>query len=123
MDSQEPFGTIKIGNRGDLRSEMMDRQRENSGDTTSDWSTNSFGDFKSVLSYCVLILGGPIVAFFVTRFGILSGILGWDASAIKTEVTSAIVAVVILHIALGLFIVRAYFSGEDTSKAKIGKSD
>ena len=123
FQKEEPFGSIKIGNRGDLRSEMMDRQRQNSGDTASDWSTNSFGDFKSVLSYCIFILGGPVVAFFVTRFGILSGMLEWDASAIRTEVTSAIVAVVVLHIALGLFIVRAYFSGEDKSKAKIGKSD
>ena len=113
MDSQaqEPFGT--------LRTQMMDMRQ--TGESTSDWSSNSYGDFKSVLSYCILILGGPVLAFFVTRFGVLGGVLGWDPSAIRTEVTSAVVAVVVLHIALGFFIVRAYFSGED--KSKMGKSD
>ena len=113
MDAQEqePFGT--------LRAQMMDmRQRRES---TSDWSSNSYGDFKSVLSYCLLILAGPVLAFFVTRNGVLGGILGWDPKAIPTEVTSAIVAIIVLHIALGFFIVRAYFSGEE--KSKIGKSD
>jgi len=108
---QEPFGT--------LRTQMMDMQH--TADATSDWSQNSYGDFKSVLFYCIMILGGPVVAFFVTRFGVLGGALGWDPSAIQTEVTSAIVAVVVLHIALGFFIVRAYFSGDE--KTKIGKSD
>ena len=113
MDSQhqEPFGT--------LRTQMMDLQH--AGDSTSDWSTSSYGDFKTVLSYCVMILGGPVLAFFMTRNGLLGGVLGWDTSAIRTEVTSAVVAVVVLHIALGFFIVRAYFSGDE--KSKIGKSD
>ena len=114
MDSQaqEPFGT--------LRTQMMDLRQ--AGESSSDWSTNSFGDFKSVLSYCLLILGGPVVAFFVTRNGVLGGVLGWNPSEIQTEVTSAVVAIVVLHIALGLFIIKAYFSGEDT-KSRIGKSD
>ena len=113
MDTQqqEPFGT--------LRTQMMDLQQ--AGNATSDWSTNSYGDFKSVLFYCLMILGGPVVAFFVTRFYVLGGALGWDPAAIQTEVTSAVVAVIVLHIALGFFIVRAYFSGDE--KTKIGKSD
>ena len=113
MDSQkqEPFGT--------LRTQMLDLQQ--SGDSSSDWSSNSYGDFKSVLSYCLMILGGPVLAFFVTRFAVLGGVMGWDPSAIRTEVISAVVAVVVLHIALGFFIVRAYFSGNE--KTKIGKSD
>ena len=113
MDTQqqEPFGT--------LRTQMMDMQQ--AGHATSDWSTNSYGDFKSVLFYCLMILGGPVVAFFVTRFYVLGGALGWDPAAIQTEVTSAVVAVIVLHIALGFFIVRAYFSGDE--KTKIGKSD
>ena len=113
MDSQgsEPFGT--------LRTQMMDLRQ--TGESKSDWSTNSYGDFKSVLSYCVIILAGPVVAFFVTRFLVLGGVLGWEPSEIRTEITSAIVAVIVLHIALAFFIVRAYFSGED--KSKMGKSD
>lgn len=112
MDShkQEPFGT--------LRTQMMDLQQS---EESSDWSSNSYTDFKSVLSYCLMILGGPVLAFFVTRFVVLGGILGMDPSAIRSEVISAVVAVVVLHIALGNFIVRAYFSGNE--KEKIGKSD
>ena len=105
----QPFGT--------LRTRMMDLQQADN--SSSDWSTNSYGDFKSVLFYCAMILGGPIVAFFVTRI-ILEGPLGYEITK-NTEVASAIVAVIVLHIALGFFIVRAYFSGDE--KSKMGKSD
>ena len=105
----EPFGT--------LRTRMMDLQQADN--SSPDWSTNSYGDFKSVLFYCVMILGGPVVAFFVTRI-ILEGPLGYEVTK-NTEVASAIVAVIVLHIALGFFIVRAYFSGDE--KSKMGKSD
>jgi len=111
QQQQEPFGT--------LRTQMMDMQQ--AGSASSDWSQNSYGDFKSVLFYCLMILGAPVLSFFVTRFYVLGGVLGWDPSAVSTEVTSAVVAVVVLHIALGFFIVRAYFSGDE--KTKIGKSD
>ena len=74
MDTQhqEPFGT--------LRTQMMDMQQ--AGSASSDWSQNSYGDFKSVLSYCLMILGAPVLSFFVTRFYVLGGVLGWDPSAV-----------------------------------------
>ena len=78
--------------------------------------------FKAVLYYCVLVLGGPIVAFFGTRYLILVPLFQWGTEDVKTNVVSAIVAVVVLHIALGLFIMRAYFN-EDDAKKKIGKRD
>merc|ERR1712062_561744 len=78
--------------------------------------------FKTVLFYCVLVIGGPLVGFFTTKTLILGAILHWDQSEIRTDVVSAIVAVVVLHIALGLFIMKAYFSTED-KKEKIGKRD
>merc|ERR1712111_243996 len=78
--------------------------------------------FKTVLFYCVLVIGGPLVGFFTTNTLILGAILHWDQSEIRTDVVSAIVAVVVLHIALGLFIMKAYFSTED-KKEKIGKRD
>merc|ERR1711973_932796 len=44
--------------------------------------------FSTVLSYCMLILGGPIATFFVTKVGILSGLMGWDPEDNWTTVTS-----------------------------------
>ncbi len=48
--------------------------------------------FRSVLYYCVLVLGGPIVAFFGTRYLILVPLLSWGTEEVKTNVVSAIVA-------------------------------
>ena len=48
--------------------------------------------FSTVLSYCMLILGGTIATFFVTKVGILSGLMGWDPEDNWTTVTSAIMA-------------------------------
>lgn len=102
---QEPFGQ--------LRAQMMEGSGGDSEGVV----------FSSVLKYCILILGGPILAFFVTKVALLSMLLGWDENAISTNVASAVVAVIVLHMALGLFIFRAYFSDSETSKIKIGKKD
>ena len=48
--------------------------------------------FKTILFYCVLVIGGPLVGFFATKIIILGGLLSWDQSEIKTDVVSAIVA-------------------------------
>ena len=48
--------------------------------------------FKTVLFYCVLVIGGPLVGFFTTKTLILGAILHWDQSEIRTDVVSAIVA-------------------------------
>lgn len=84
--------------------------------------------FKAVLYYCVLVLGGPLVAFFATKALILGPLLNWGADEVKTNVVSAIsaglpvvinyriitlkmsfphISVVVLHLALGLFIMKA----------------
>ena len=47
--------------------------------------------FKTILFYCVLVIGGPLVAFFATKT-ILGLVLHWDQSEIKTDVVSAISA-------------------------------
>ncbi len=52
---------------------------------------------------------------------VLGVVLQWDTASIRANVVSAVVAVVVLHIALGIFISKAYF-GTDAKK-KIGKKD
>lgn len=103
--SEPPFGQ--------LRTQMMMGGSEGGGD--SDGVV-----FSTVLSYCLLILGGPIATFFVAKWGLFSGLMGWDVDSNWTSVASAVIAVVFLHVALGLFIAKAYFG--DT-KVKIGKKD
>ena len=48
--------------------------------------------FKTILFYCVLVIGGPLVGFFATKTLILGLLLQWDQSEIRTDVVSAIVA-------------------------------
>ena len=78
--------------------------------------------FGSVLYYCSLILFLPLLAFLVTKTVVLEAVLGQDADAVSTNVTSAVVAVVVLHLALGLFIYKAYFQ-QEAPKARIGKQE
>jgi len=80
--------------------------------------------FASVLTYCSLIMISPILAFFVTKVGVLSVVLGWDSEGKSTNVVSAVVAVIVLHLALGLYICKAYFGDqEERTKIRIGKKD
>merc|ERR1712088_555473 len=97
---------------GQLRAQMMGEGSQSDG-----------AAFTGVLSYCCLILGGPILSFFTFKFWVFSLVLGWDADAISTNVASAVVAVVVLHLALGLFIFKAYFGSDEQAKIKIGKKD
>ncbi len=78
--------------------------------------------FGSVLYYCSLILFLPLVAFFVTRTVVLESVLGVEADSVSSNVSAAVVAVVVLHLALGLFIYRAYFTST-APKARIGKQE
>ena len=79
--------------------------------------------FKSVLYYCALVFGGPIIAFFATKYLLLSPIFAWSSNDTKTDVTSAVVAIIFLHFALGLYIMKAYFADDGDSKRKLGKRD
>lgn len=68
--------------------------------------------FKTVFSYCIAIIGGPILSFFLSKYFFYDLILG---DGVSSNVWAALTAVVVLHIALGLFIYRAY---SDASTAK-----
>eukprot|EP00090_Calanus_glacialis_P026461 TRINITY_DN41671_c0_g1_i1.p1 TRINITY_DN41671_c0_g1~~TRINITY_DN41671_c0_g1_i1.p1 ORF type:complete len:112 (+),score=30.96 TRINITY_DN41671_c0_g1_i1:46-336(+) len=83
---------------GDLRSQLIPGQQ-------SDGAV-----FKTVLFYSVLILLLPIASFFGSKYVFFEGFLGQEAT-IGTNIVSAVVAVIVLHLALGLFIYKAYFDG------------
>lgn len=62
--------------------------------------------FVTVLLYCLLIIFAPIVTFFVSKTFILDNYL----ESVPSNIWAAILAVIALHIALGLFLYKAYFS-------------
>ncbi|XP_035728373.1 vacuolar ATPase assembly integral membrane protein VMA21 homolog [Vespa mandarinia] len=73
--------------------------------------------FKTVLYHCLIILVLPVLSFFVSKIFIFDGLLG--TNSIPSNVYSAGVAIVVLHIALGAFIYRAYF--DERSKTEVKK--
>ncbi len=81
--------------------------------------------FRSVLYHCSLILVLPLVVFFATKFFALEKIiLGTvDEDSVAGNVLAAAVAVAVLHVALGLFIYRAYFSSAPPAKGRLGKQE
>ena len=78
--------------------------------------------FSSVLYYCCLILVLPILAFFVTKMVILEKVLSYASDSVMSNVISAGVSVIILHVALGLFIYKAYFDSAP-AKSRLGKQE
>lgn len=77
-----------------------------------------FTVFKTVLGYSLFILASPVITFFLTKFLFFEGLLG--INSISSNVWSAVLAVVMLHIALGLYVLRAYSESE---KPKVKPSE
>ncbi|XP_012234479.1 vacuolar ATPase assembly integral membrane protein VMA21 homolog [Linepithema humile] len=75
--------------------------------------------FKTVLYHSVVILALPVIAFFTSKVFLFDGILG--LTNIRSNVYSAGIAVLVLHVALGAFIYRAYF--DDRSRTPAVKRD
>lgn len=63
-------------------------------------------NFKTVFFYCLLIILLPIATFFLTKTFVFDAFLQLDS--IKSNICSAVAAVLALHFALGLYIYRAY---------------
>ncbi|XP_055625267.1 vacuolar ATPase assembly integral membrane protein VMA21 homolog [Toxorhynchites rutilus septentrionalis] len=70
---------------------------------------NEYRNFRVVFFYCLLIIILPIITFFSTKSIVFDGYL--QLSDVSSNIYSAISAVIVLHIALGLYIYRAYFDG------------
>ncbi|KAJ8919477.1 hypothetical protein NQ315_002098 [Exocentrus adspersus] len=66
--------------------------------------------FRTILLYSSFILAAPITTFFLSKYYFFDGIIG--ASVVTSNVWSAVFAVVVLHVGLGLYIYRAYTEAE-----------
>ncbi|TRY63419.1 hypothetical protein TCAL_14173 [Tigriopus californicus] len=102
------------------------------GQTSHSWPAQedpdpsvSFASFLSVLKYCGLIILAPIITFFGCKAGLgVWGLAPADhaGEGIAANVMSAVAAIVVLHLALGVFIYKAYFEGTPAKK-RLGKQE
>lgn len=78
---------------------------------------NEYRNFRVVFFYCILIILLPVSTFFISKYVLFDGYL--QLSTVTSNIYSAVCAVIALHLALGLYIYRAYFdsgSSEPPSK-------
>ncbi|EDV97700.1 vacuolar ATPase assembly integral membrane protein VMA21 homolog [Drosophila grimshawi] len=92
------------GGGGDAGHNKLSKQQS---DDSKDYSA-----LKVVLFYCSLIVFLPVVTFFALKGYVLERF--FTMSEIKVNIGSAVGAVIALHIALGLYVYRAYFGGSKT---------
>ncbi|XP_055857087.1 vacuolar ATPase assembly integral membrane protein VMA21 homolog [Episyrphus balteatus] len=69
--------------------------------------TKDFSSFKTVMLYCSFIVIFPIFTFFFMKSLVLDNLFVMEE--VKSNIYSAVGAVVALHVGLGLYIYRAYF--------------
>lgn len=74
----------------------------------ADQSTSAF---MTVLGYSIFIILAPISTFFIAKILVFQGMFHTDS--VTTNVWSAVAAVVVLHIALGMYIYKAYGTAKD----------
>ncbi|XP_049544423.1 vacuolar ATPase assembly integral membrane protein VMA21 homolog [Anopheles darlingi] len=77
--------------------------------------------FKTVFFYCILIIVLPVTTFFSSKYWIFDGV--FQLTHIASNIYSAISAVIALHVALFLFIYKAYFSVSLDASTSGSKTD
>lgn len=75
-----------------------------------------FQTFRTVFHYCFVIIVMPVASFFGAKSIIFDGLLG--LAHIQSNVYSAIVTVIVLHIILGFYIYRAFSVDSSQKPAK-----
>lgn len=73
-----------------------------------------FQVFQTVIKYCLIIIVVPVLSFFTAKSVLFDGILRLEN--VTSSVYSAVVAVVVLHVTLGLYIYKAYNETEKPEK-------
>ncbi|KAL1377241.1 hypothetical protein pipiens_014675 [Culex pipiens pipiens] len=81
---------------------------------------NEYRNFRVVFFYCILIILLPVSTFFATKYVLFDGY--FQLSSVSSNIYAAVAAVIALHIALGLYIYRAYFdSGPSDQSTKLAQ--
>lgn len=74
---------------------------------------DEYRNFRVVFSYCILIILFPVATFFGFKYVLCDKF--FQLTEISSNIYSAVAAVIALHIALGLYIYRAYFYSDPSS--------
>ncbi|XP_065359758.1 vacuolar ATPase assembly integral membrane protein VMA21 homolog [Calliphora vicina] len=99
-------------NKGNNNSEAAKQAKHNKQQFDD---VKDFSSFKTVLFYCSLIVFLPVVTFFCLKAAVLDRL--FVLTETKSNIYSAVGAVLSLHFALALYIYRAYF-GSSTQRQK-----
>lgn len=79
---------------------------------------DEYRNFRVVFSYCILIILCPVVTFFGCKHLLFDSF--FQLTEISSNIYSAVAAVIALHVALGLYIYRAYFYSGPPESAPAG---
>ncbi|KAG5682352.1 hypothetical protein PVAND_011709 [Polypedilum vanderplanki] len=101
----------------------MSKQKKNNKSLLNEESKTrnktDFSVFLTVFFYCILIILLPVLSFFGSKYVFETF---FDFSNVLNNIYAAVVAVINLHIALGLYLYKAY-SQPDPKQSVIFKQD
>ncbi|EDW80007.1 uncharacterized protein Dwil_GK12294 [Drosophila willistoni] len=109
MTNKNKKGNGGSGVNGNGGSSKLAKQRSQ--------DSQDYSSFKTVLFYCLLIVFLPVITFFLMKGFVLDRF--FSMSEMKVNIASAVGAVVSLHLALGLYIYRAYFGAPGSGSKKL----
>ncbi|XP_054733604.1 vacuolar ATPase assembly integral membrane protein VMA21 homolog [Anastrepha obliqua] len=102
---------------------MANKKGNNTNSRTQQQINDSkdYSAFKVVFFYSSLIVFLPVATFFLLKSTVLDRF--FTMSEMMTNIYSAVGAIVALHLALGLYIYRAYFGGAQHAEGSYKKID
>lgn len=107
MKSAEIFSKLSI------HPGKMSKQKSKQQQLSKSEQRDEYRNFRVVFSYCILIILLPVGTFFGCKYLLFDSFL--QLSEVNQNIYSAVAAVIALHVALGLYIYRAYFYSESTT--------
>lgn len=93
----------------------MSRSKSKQQQVSRNEQRNEYRNFRVVFFYCILIILLPVITFFGAKYIIFDHFL--QLSTVSSNIYSAVGAVIALHIALGLYIYRAYFDSGPSAQS------
>uniref|UniRef100_A0A182K891 Vacuolar ATPase assembly integral membrane protein VMA21 homolog n=1 Tax=Anopheles christyi TaxID=43041 RepID=A0A182K891_9DIPT len=96
----------------------MSKSKQNRNTISKAEQRAEYRTFKTVFSYCILIIALPVLTFFTSKHWIFDQL--FQLSSVTSNIYSAVSAVVALHGALFLFIYKAYFAGSNETSDSRG---
>lgn len=91
----------------------MSKSKSKQHQLSKNEQSNEYRNFRVVFFYCILIICCPVVTFFGCKYVLCDKF--FQLTEITSNIYSAVAAVIALHVALGLYIYRAYFYTEPVS--------